>query len=712
MADHLVEMLRLADAAAPFITDLRTGQCWTYRDLRHGSLKLGAMLREHGVVAGDRVAFLTKNDPVFFPLLFACAGTGAILVPINRDDIRSDIEAVIADASPALVVYDESLVSPIPGAPIAWPHNDPPAAEVDLVAAAAPRCDNVLIIYTSGTTGSAKGVTLTHRNLTSMARTFVTFYQLRSGQRFLSILPFYHINAPMITGLVCIAAGAHVHLSDPYGFTNARAIFDMVEANRLNVLSLTPSIMSSLIQLHPHGTTRDLSSLEFCFCGTAPLPEPLWRKFEELFRVPVYQGYGLTETTTWATMTPPDSRKRYDSAGIPVDCTIRIDGETRGEVLIKGDIVMSGYWNKKGLTRQQLREGWYYSGDIGYLDNDGQLVIAGRIKNIIKRRGRLIHPEEIDSCLRQSGLVADSCTVGVADELAGERVVSACVLSQGSTDDLRRHLAQRLSPYMQPDEVVPVHAIPRNAVGKSLAGKVRDMVSGELTERLIQMLERSKVRRAPSERIGDIRSIIQAGVLAGTPITFSGLWGVGARTELAAPDRCAIGRLAELRDEMNATIDAPQVGILLVLADMHGHCNRIPEQHISEYFGLIRQLAAASGLQTRRLSDVWTAAGLSEADIARLAACPETIQAWKAFPLRDDFLKQASKRSGSDNLSEEYAFRYYCTCCVERAALTKALAGTIFFTYNDPKFHPVMPDLPTVFWHSTKPGTSAKPWFM
>src|SRR5262249_6369036 len=294
-------------------------------------------------------------------------------------------------------------------------------------AVAQPPADDVLIIYTSGTTGNAKGVVLTQRNLATMARTFVDLYPLRARQRFLSMLPLYHINAPMITGLVCVQAGAHVHLTDPYGFTNARSIFDLVEANRINVLSLTPAIMASLIQLNPQGANRDTSSLELSSCGTAALNEALWRRFEGLFNVPVYQGYGLTETATWATFTPPDARKRYDTAGLPLGCEVRIDGDPTGEVLIKGDIVMSAYFNKKKLTRKSIREGWYYSGDVGRFDDDGQLVIVGRTKNIIKRRGVLIHPEAIDAVLRQSGCVADCCTLGIADAAGDERVVTACV---------------------------------------------------------------------------------------------------------------------------------------------------------------------------------------------------------------------------------------------------------------------------------------------
>jgi acyl-CoA synthetase (AMP-forming)/AMP-acid ligase II len=508
-----------AAPSAPFLTDLRTAESWTYDELLGGACHIAALLAEHGVAPGDRVAFLTRNDPVFFPLLFACAMTGSILVPVNRDNLRIEINTILDDAKPILVLYDERRpLMDDTAVPVAWRRNQPPAPLPALEAAG----EDVLIIYTSGTTGDAKGVTLSHRNLTTMARTFVDFYHLAEGQRFLSMLPFYHINAPMITGLVCVAARAHVHLTEPYGFANARAIFDMVEANRINVLSLTPSIMASLVQLNPQGTERDISSLALAFCGTAPLGEKLWRDFETLFEVPVYQGYGLTETTTWATMTPPDARKRYDTVGIPVGCEIKIDGEIDGEVMIKSDIVMSGYYDKTKLTRKSLRDGWYYSGDVGHLDADNQLTIVGRTKNIIKRRGILIHPEAIDNCLRQCSLVLDSCTVGVPDDQVDERVISACVLKGGSVAEVRAFLTGRLSPYMRPDEIVAVRAIPRNPVGKALAAKVRGLVSGEAAERVAQTFNRSKISRAPSERIAEIRTMVRNAALDGSPIVFSG----------------------------------------------------------------------------------------------------------------------------------------------------------------------------------------------
>jgi hypothetical protein len=470
--------------------------------------------------------------------------------------------------------------------------------------------------------------------------------------------------------------------------------------------------MASLLQLHPHGAGQPMPSLDLCFCGTAPLAERPWRLFEALVGAPVYQGYGLTETTTWATMTPPDGRKRYDTVGIPVGCDVRIDGARTGEVLIKGDIVMSGYHNKKKLTHKTLQDGWYRSGDIGYVDDDSQLVIVGRCKNVIKRAGILIHPEQIDDCLLRNDSVAQSCTVGVPDPVLGERVVSACVLAHGSVEGVRAWATARLSPYMRPDDVVAIRAMPRNPIGKVQAGKLRDMVSGTVTERVVHAFSRTKVSRAPSEQMAEIRAMVHEAVLAAAPITFTGFWGVGQRTELADPDRQAIARLARIRDDMDAELGARQVGITLLLADVHGHCNQVPDARIDLYFEHVATLAAETGLATRRSSEIWRDAGLCADDVARRVADPETIQAWYRFPLRDDFLTQATNRCGCPDEAEAFAYRYYCTCLTEQSAMTEALAGTIFFTYNAPKFRPVMPALPTVHWHSTKPGTTAKPWFM
>lgn len=709
---HLLPLLGEAVATHPdalFLTDLRTANRWTFGDVRHGADHIAALLRKQGVRAGDRVAFLTRNDPVFFPLLIACAATGSTLVPINRESVRGDIDAIIEDAKPSLILYDEAHPAQAgPSMPVTWQTN---ASECADVADLRPS-DDALIIYTSGTTGDAKGVRLSHANLCAMARSFVDFYRLRAGLRLLSMLPFYHINAPMITGLVAIAARAHVFLTDPYGAANARRIFEFVETERINVISLTPSIMASLLQLHPDGPGRDLSSLEFCFCGTAALGERLWRDFEALCRAPVYQGYGLTETTTWATMTPPDARKRYDSAGLPVGCELRIDGAPTGEVLIKGDIVMNGYHQKKALTQRSIQGGWYRSGDIGFVDDDGQLVIVGRCKNVIKRRGVLIHPESIDARLRQAGLVADCCTVGVPDSLAGERVVTACVQPKLPVDELRMHIAKHFSAEMRLDDLVVIGAIPRNSIGKALVGEVRDWVSGGAADRVMKVLSSCRVARAHGAHDETVRATVQRALLAGLPIRFVGYWGVGSRAALAEPDRLAMTRLAWVRKTIDEAIGRPLVSIELLLADVHARCNLFSAEHIERYLVQIEALAASEGIVTSRLSARWQEAGLDEGVIDALIGRADLLDIWQAFALREVLLTQAQKHCCVPAQSESAAVRYFCICCIERRALGRVLPETIFFTYNAPALSGVLPALPTVYWHSTKPGTAAKPWFM
>jgi hypothetical protein len=173
-----------------------------------------------------------------------------------------------------------------------------------------------------------------------------------------------------------------------------------------------------------------------------------------------------------------------------------------------------------------------------------------------------------------------------------------------------------------------------------------------------------------------------------------------------------MARLADLRDDLDAALGHPQVLISLLLADVHGRCNRIPDADIDCYLRHVATLAAEHRITSRRSSELWAAAGLQEIDVGRCAADVATVSSWMSFSFREEFLEQAAHRCERREQAEEFAFRYYCTCMAERPMLTAALKGTIFFTYNAPKFGIVLPLLPTVHWYSTKEGTTAKPWFM
>ena len=691
---------------APFLTDLRSGETISYRLLLTRAAALSAWLADRGVESGDRVAYVTKNDPAFFGLLFACAHCGAALVPINVDGTSRETQEVLEDCEAKVVLCDkaseESWVL-LGDELFEYPASEDPVE--------CPPEQDAIFIYTSGTTGRSKGVILSHKSLTAMASTLATVYGYQPGMRFLSMLPNYHINAPVVTGLAVLAGRSHVFVTDPYGFINARLIFPYVEEHKLDVLSLTPSIMASLLKFNPGGTDSDLSSLKLVMVGTAHLPEKPWRQFEETFGVPCYQGYGLTETTTWSTMTPPDERKRYDSAGVAIGCEVRIDEDGGGEILIRGDTVMNGYNKRKSLTKKSFKDGWFRTGDIGRIDEDGQLFITGRIKNIIKRRGILISPEEIDGVLRKFPEVTDACTIGVPDELSGERVISACVIAEDQLDALGVYMRGELSAGKYPDDLLAVSEIPQTSMGKPDLAELRKIASGEKVDEIIGSFDIYQFRRARTPDMPVIRARIQAALLKGTTVDFMGYWGVGSRAEIAKPDRVAIERLAKFIGVINAKAGRDLATMTLVLADMHARCNQVAPDVYEPYFAGIGALAESHGFRTSWLSEVWQEHNIEPDRVAGLMSANAHLEEWENFALRDEFLQQALNRCGDESHVEEFAYRYFLTIYTENEAVEKSFSEYIFTTYNGLDARVSLPQLPMVHIHSLKPGTAAKPWF-
>lgn len=696
--------------SAPFLTDLRTGEIVSYDDLLARSESAATWLAAQGVGAGERVAYITKNNPSFFPLLFGCAARGAALVPINADNDAKETESVLQDCEPALVLADAA-------GPEDWQLLDSALSEQVFQGERSPAVEecppeqDAILIYTSGTTGRSKGVVLSHLNLTAMSSTLATVYGYQPGERFLSLLPYYHINAPVVTGLACITGRSHVFVTDLYGFTNARLIFPFVEEHQLNVLSLTPSIMASLLKLNPGGTDSDLTSLRIGLVGTAHLPESLWRRFEETFGIPCYQGYGLTETTTWATMTPPDDRKRYDSAGYAIGSEVRIDEDAGSEVLIRGDIVMNRYHKRKSLTKKQFRDGWLRTGDIGRIDDDGQLFITGRIKNIIKRRGVLISPEEIDGALRSFPETRDACTVGIPDELSGERIVSACVIDDEHLEALQGHVRAALSAYKHPDEFLSVGEIPKTDMGKPDLAEMRKIASGEKAREVVKSFDVYRFCRSRSDDMPDIEAMIHDALLQATTTDFVGFWGVGSRHEIAKPDVVAMDRIKLFLDAIDGAAGRPLATMQLILADIHARCNQVAPEIHEPYFAAIAALAEERGIRTSWLSEVWAEHNLRFEDVLSQMQTNERLEEWEAFSLRSDFIRQAANRCADEALVEDHAYRYFLTITTENPAVAGTFRDRIFFTYNGPEFRIALPRLPLVHLHSLKPGTAAKPWF-
>jgi len=483
-----------------FLSDLRNNKTYSYCDLRQASAHLHSLLKAKSICPGDRIVYFAINSGFFFPLLFACSLSRTVLAPLNPKMHGDELANILKHLNPKVIFYDEEYEDlkgmfknidsiPIDGKDMLCLNRvDRVDFSVDL--SDEKDCDNqiVLLIHTSGTTSNHKAVGLTHKNLYSMARNFSSFYDFKEGQRFLSMLPLYHMDAIMVTGLACINAKAHVFIGDLYGYVLAKNIWNIVEKNKVQVLGVTPSIMASLNELYPAGPTSNVSSVECVFAGTDYLREDLWNAFEKKFRMPCYQSYGLTETTCAASMTPKGEGKRYDSVGMPVGCEVRIDTTIipaegvpvgSGEVLIKGDIVMKEYWGNPKATRDVLSEGWLRTGDLGLIDSDGQLVIVGRLKNIIKCKGQLIFPENIDAVIGRHPDVVETYTVGILDEMLGEKVVTACVVKESMEkrdNQLYDFARKNLSPKDMPDRFVFLRCLPRNDMGKVDLRKLREYV--------------------------------------------------------------------------------------------------------------------------------------------------------------------------------------------------------------------------------------------
>lgn len=719
----------------PALTLLATGETISFRLLLDVAVRVSAELEARGIQAGDRVGFLTENHWFFHPLLIACASRGAILLPLNPVMHEGELSYILQHAAPSLVLVDdrvppraiklaptESLAAfrasserrpPTPSAP-----SDP-----DQVA---------LMIYTSGTTGNGKGVMLTQRNLLTNAHSLASLYRLGAKDRLLCVLPLFHMNAVQMTGLIPLIGGSHVFLSELFGFRNAKFYWKRVEELGITVLSLTPSIMAMLLGLFPDGH-RLPRSPRFSFCGAAPLTPELWRQFEERFQLPVYQGYGLSETVAWAVCTPPTEPRHYDTVGIPVDCEILIDaqkvksfeeaiyevtqvaedGPTVGEVLLRGPIVMPGYYKDPQPAATFTPDGCLRTGDVGYVDPEGFLHITGRIKDVIVRNGINILSRELDDLLLAHPQVQDSKTFGVKDRTVGEKVVTACVLKPGaevSDVALREWLCGQLSPYKRPDRLQLLAQLPRTSTGKIATNQLRKLLSGALAEESFTALTRRRFNRAPPDQGEAIKERIQRALISGKPVPFVTYWGCGARDAVSDVDLKALERLQEL---LQGTRRIPELAVqlTLILTDTHARLNGKPEARIERYYAEVAEAGARHQFSSVRFSELWEEAGLTLEQVRRDAASPEVSASFDALAIREDLVSQAGKHFESGASAEEGARTYHAACLREAPLVAHRFPEHIFLSYNSPEMIPLFPSLPKLFLYSTAKGWTQKPWF-
>jgi len=415
------------------------GRSWTYGDFWKG-IQTQTQALEIG--KGDRVGYLGTNHPDMLVLLFALARLGGILVPLNWRLTEAERREILADCSPKLL-FEKSVFG--------VKTDQMPAGRYE---------DDLLIVYTSGTTGRPKGAVLAQSALLWNAFNSIHAHDLRQDDHVLTALPMFHVGGLNIQTLPALLAGATVTLHAR--FDPGLWLADV--ARRRPTLSLlVPAAMRAVVS-HPDWPKADLSSLRLLSTGSMVVPDSLIRAFHER-GVAVGQIYGCTETAPIATaLLREDAGRKVGSAGRPaLHCEVKLED---GEILVRGPNVMRGYWpDFSGLDAQ----GWFHTGDLARVDEDGCYWITGRSKDVIISGGENIHPAELENVLADCPAIAEAAVVGIADDKWGEAACACVVRKEGNVLDERQILAlfeNRLARYKHPRRVVFLDALPKNALGK------------------------------------------------------------------------------------------------------------------------------------------------------------------------------------------------------------------------------------------------------
>ncbi|MED4585202.1 AMP-binding protein [Brevibacillus choshinensis] len=505
------------------------GKRITYRDLLQMSYQCAHALMSRGVKKGDRVAIMLPNIPQAVISYYGALFAGATVVMTNPLYTERELIHQLNDSGAETIITLDLLYKRVSSIKASTPlkrlivtsigdflpfikkllyplvqkkegHNpqvsygsevepflsivkesatNPVQMQVD------PEEDIALLQYTGGTTGVAKGVMLTHGNLIANSiQCQAVLYKLKKGkERILGALPLFHVYGMTTVMNKGISIAAEIILVPKY---DVKQIFDMIDKVKPTLFPGAPTMYIALIN-HPDLKNHDLSSIEACVSGSAPLPVEVQNKFEELTRGKLVEGYGLTEASPVTHSNPIWGKRITGSIGLPwpdTDCRI-VDSATGealpqgevGELAVKGPQVMKGYWNRPEETAAILQDGWLLTGDMGYMDEEGYFYIVDRKKDMIIAGGFNIYPREVEEVLFEHPAIQEAAVIGVPDPYRGETVKAFVVFKQGqhaSEEELEKHCRQRLAAYKIPRKYEIRADLPKTMVGKVLRRQLQD----------------------------------------------------------------------------------------------------------------------------------------------------------------------------------------------------------------------------------------------
>ncbi len=491
------------------------GRATSFADLEARSNQVANGLLALGVQPGDRIGYLAKNTDVYYEMLFGAAKVRAVMNGVNTRLAPPEVKFILSDAKATVLFVGKDFYAMIDQIKAELPDLkriitlDGDREDWDFYpswrnsrSAAAPGievhgADDVIQLYTSGTTGLPKGVQLTNDNY----RAFFTQAKLLewssydAGDAVMNAMPLFHV-AGVNVGILASAQGAKTVILreiDP------QLILKLIPEHKIAHAFWVPAVILMLTQ-QANISAVDFSSLKQVFYGASPISEALLRTAVDLTGARFTQLYGLTETVGAGTFLPPEAHDpawgKLRSCGVPwPGAVVRVvDGEGKpvptgevGEIVIKAGFVMKGYWNRADATRDAVRDGFFYTGDAGYFDEDGFLFIHDRVKDMIVSGGENVYPAEVENAIFGAPGVADVAVIGVPDEKWGEAVKAIVVKKPGedpSAESIIAWAKERIAAYKAPKSVDFIDALPRNPSGKILRKDLREPYWKGMTRRV------------------------------------------------------------------------------------------------------------------------------------------------------------------------------------------------------------------------------------
>ncbi len=448
----------------------------TFGALEQRSNRMAHALRARGVQTGDRLAFYLTNRIEIIDLWLACIKIGIIVVPVNVLYREREIAHIVSDAAPIAVITTTAQRADLPIAVTSWSLE---ALVADAVQQSSERivvpCAADMpaaLVYTSGTTGASKGAVLTHGNFAANALALTSGWEFTSHDRYLAVLPLFHVHG-LGNGLhVWLLSGCHMRLAER--FEHERAA-DWFESYRPTVFFGVPTMFVRLLDVTPERAAAIGARSRLFVSGSAPLPAPVMEAFRERFGHVILERYGMTETLMNVS-NPYYGERRAGTVGFPMPLTaVRIVSEagvdvpdgTSGELWVRGPNVCDGYWRRPDATAMAFADGWFRTGDVGVRAADGYITLEGRRSDLIISGGFNIYPREIEELLAEQDGVREAAVVGVKDAVRGEVPVAYLVCDE--TVDLATLASQvrrQLASFKVPRGFVRVEALPRTALGK------------------------------------------------------------------------------------------------------------------------------------------------------------------------------------------------------------------------------------------------------